>query len=206
MSISGIFLILFLVFHVLMNMNLLFSIEAYDLICEILGANWYAIAGTFVLAAGFVIHIFYGTLLTLQNRKARGFEKYASSSKTKIEWASKNMWVLGAIIFLGLVIHLLNFWYKMQFSELINSPDAVIDGSGLVINLFSRPLFVVIYLLWIAALWFHLTHGFWSAFHTLGWNGKRWFSFLRFFSNIVTTLIMICFAAVPVYYYIISLI
>jgi len=206
MSISGIFLILFLLFHMSMNIALLFSTKAYDWICELLGANWYAIAGTLVLAAGFVIHIIYGTWLTLQNKKARGYEKYASSNKTKTEWASKNMWVLGLIIFLGLIIHLWNFWYKMQFAELIHCPDAVIHGSGLVIELFSKPVYVVIYLVWLFALWFHLTHGVWSAFQTLGWNGKVWFSRLKFISNIVATIIMLGFAAVPVYFLVAGLI
>jgi len=206
MSISGIFLVLFLLFHLSMNLTLLFSAEAYDCICELLGANWYAIAGTLVLVAGFVIHIWYGTWLTLRNRKARGSERYASSNKTKTEWAAQNMWVLGAIIFLGLVIHFWNFWYHMQFAELIHSPDAVVDGSGLVIELFSQPLFVVIYLVWLLVLWFHLTHGVWSAFQTLGWNGKLWFSRLQVISNIVATLVMIGFAAVPVYFLVRNLI
>ena len=202
MSISGIFLVLFLLFHLSMNIVLLFSIPAYDWICEFLGANWYAIAGTLILAAGFVIHIGYGTWLTILNKKARGFERYASSSKTKIDWSSKNMWVLGAVIFLGLIIHFLNFWYKMQFAELIHSPDAITHGSGLVIELFSKPLFVVIYLVWLLALWFHLTHGIWSAFQSLGWSGQLWFSRLKLISNIISTIIMIGFAAVPVYFYI----
>ena len=206
MSISGIFLILFLLFHMSMNMALLFSAEAYDWICELLGANWYAIAGTLVLAGGFVVHIIYGTWLTLQNKKARGYEKYASSNKTKTEWASKNMWILGLIVFLGLIIHFWNFWYKMQFAELIHCPDAVTHGSGLVIGLFSQPVYVVIYLVWLLALWFHLTHGVWSAFQTLGWNGKVWFSRLKFISNIVATIIMLGFAAVPVYFFIAGLI
>ena len=205
-GISGIFLVLFLLFHVLMNLTLLFSTEAYDWICELLGANWYAIAGTAILTAGAVIHIGYATWITLQNKKARGFEKYASSNETGVEWASKNMYVLGLIIFLGLVIHFWNFWYKMQFAELIHSPDAVIHGSGLVIELFSQPLFVVIYLVWLLALWFHLTHGIWSAFQTLGWNNEIWFSRLRSISNIVATLIVIGFAAVPIFFYITSLI
>jgi len=206
MSISGIFLVLFLLFHLSMNMALLFSTEAYDLICEFLGANWYAIAGTAVLAAGFVTHIGYGTWLTLRNKKARGSEKYASSNKTKTEWAAQNMWVLGFIVFLGLVIHFCNFWYKMQFAELTHSPDAITHGSELVINLFSQPFYVIIYLVWLLALWFHLTHGVWSAFQTLGLNGKLWFSRLQFFSNIAATIIMIGFAAVPVYFCITSLI
>ena len=206
MSISGIFLVLFLLFHLSMNLTLLFSTVAYDWICERLGANWYAIAGTLVLAAGFVIHIGYATWITLQNKKARGSEKYASSNKTKTEWASKNMYVLGLIIGLGLIIHFWNFWYKMQFAELIHSPDAVTDGSELVIALFSQPLFVVIYLVWLSALWFHLTHGVWSAFQTLGWNGKLWFSRLQSVSNIVATLIAIGFASVPIFFLITGLV
>jgi len=206
MSISGIFLVLFLLFHLSMNLTLLFSTDAYDWICEFLGANWYAIVGTLVLAAGVVIHIWYGTWITLKNRKARGFERYASSNKTQTEWSAKNMWVLGAIIFLGLVIHFWNFWYYMQFAELMHSPNAVTEGSGLVIQLFTQPLFVLIYLVWLLALWFHLTHGVWSAFQTLGWNGKLWFSRLKLIANIVATIVMICFAAVPVFFLISSMI
>ena len=200
MSISGIFLVLFLLFHLSMNLTLVFSTDAYDWICKLLGANWYAIVGTLVLAAGVVIHIVYGTWITLINRKARGAERYASSSKTKTEWASQNMWILGAIVFLGLVIHFWNFWYQMQYAELIHSPNAVTEGSGLVIGLFSKPLFVIIYLVWLLTLWFHLTHGVWSAFQTLGWNGKLWFSRLKIIANIAATVIMICFAAVPIYF------
>jgi len=205
MSISGIFLVLFLLFHLSMNLTLLFPGDAYDRICKLLGANWYAVVGTLVLAAGFVIHIIYGTWLTLLNKKARGHERYASSNKTKTEWAAKNLWVLGAIVFLGLVLHFWNFWYKMQFAELVHSPDAITEGSGLVIALFSQPVFVITYLVWLLALWFHLTHGVWSAFQTLGWNGKLWFSRLHIISNIVATIIIIGFAAVPIYFLISTL-
>jgi succinate dehydrogenase / fumarate reductase cytochrome b subunit len=198
MSISGIFLILFLLFHMSMNLTLLFSAKAYDMICELLGANWYAIAGTLLLAAGMVIHIAYGTWLTLQNQKARGADKYASSSKTETEWAAKNMYILGFIILLGLIVHLLNFWYKMQFAELLHLPDAVTKGSDLVISLFSKPLYSFVYLLWLAAIWFHLTHGIWSAFQTIGLNGKTWYPRLKLVANIVATIIMIGFATVPV--------
>jgi len=206
MSISGIFLVLFLLFHLSMNLALLFSTEAYDWICELLGANWYAVAGTLVLVAGVVIHIGYGTLLTLQNKKARGAEKYASSGKIKTEWAAKNMYVLGLIISLGLLIHFWNFWYKMQFAELVHSTNAIALGSELVIKLFSQPLFVIIYLAWLLALWFHLTHGVWSAFQTLGWSNKLWFSRLQYISNVVATIIIIGFATVPVFFLINSFI
>lgn len=95
MSISGIFLILFLLFHLSMNVAAVFSGEAYDMICGMLGANWYAVAATLVLAAGFVIHILYAFMLTVQNRKARGNDRYAINARPKgVEWASQNMLVL----------------------------------------------------------------------------------------------------------------
>jgi succinate dehydrogenase / fumarate reductase cytochrome b subunit len=73
-----------------MNLVLIFSYDAYNFIAnEILGANWWAIIGTGVLALGFVVHIIYAIILTLQNKKARGSDRYASASKTPVAWSSK---------------------------------------------------------------------------------------------------------------------
>ncbi|MDR1120018.1 MAG: succinate dehydrogenase cytochrome b subunit [Dysgonamonadaceae bacterium] len=200
MSISGIFLVLFLLFHMSMNLTLVFSTEAYDMICKLLGANWYAIAATLVLAAGFFVHIIYALMLTLQNRKARGADKYASSNKTQTEWAAKNMFILGLVIVGFLLLHMYHFWYKMQFAELLHLPDAVSEGSGLVIELFSQPVYALIYIVWLFAIWFHLTHGVWSAFQSIGLNNRTWYPRMKCISNIVATVIMIGFAVVPVFF------
>ena len=102
MSVTGLALFLFLTFHACMNVVALISGEAYNLICEFLGANWYALVGTAALAALAVVHILYAFLLTYQNRKARGNNRYAVTAKPeKVEWASQNMLVLGIIILLG---------------------------------------------------------------------------------------------------------
>ena len=99
MSLSGLFLILFLTFHLAMNFVAVFSGEAYNMVCEFLGANWYALVGTLILALGFVVHIIYAFWLTIQNRKARGNDRYAVVAKPKqVEWASQNMLVLGIIV------------------------------------------------------------------------------------------------------------
>ena len=119
MSVTGVALILFLTFHCCMNVAVLFSGEAYNTICELLGANWYAVVATLGLAALAVAHIVYAFILTAQNRRARGGERYAVTVKPeKVEWASQNMLVLGLIILLGLLLHLFNFWYNMMFAEL----------------------------------------------------------------------------------------
>mgnify|MGYP000647617651 CR=1 FL=1 len=73
----SLFLVLFLLFHLSMNVAAVFSGEAYNMVCSLLGSNWYAVAATLVLAAGVVIHFVYAIILTLQNRKARGNDRYA---------------------------------------------------------------------------------------------------------------------------------
>lgn len=201
MSVSGIFLILFLLFHMSMNLTLLFSAEAYDAICALLGANWYAIVGTLILVAGVAVHFLYATVLTLQNRKARGSSRYLAASKTDAEWSAKNMYVLGAIIAFGLLLHLWNFWYKMQFAELTGVQTGAHhphEGAAYVSELFSNPFYSVIYLFWLGALWLHLTHGVWSAFQTIGLNNRTWYPRWRVISYIVSTVIVLGFAAVPV--------
>ena len=81
MSISGLGLILFLTFHMAMNAVALFSGEGYNMVCEFLGANWYALVATVGLAALVVIHIVYAFILQIQNLKARGSERYAVTAK-----------------------------------------------------------------------------------------------------------------------------
>lgn len=204
MSVTGVALILFLTFHGCMNLVALFSAEGYNWVCEMLGANWYAVAATLGLAALVAIHFIYAIVLTLQNRKARGNNRYAVTLKPeKVEWASQNMFVLGVVIVAGLLLHLFNFWYNMMFAELANNGFPYVDGVqtasdgyAMIVRTFSNPVFTVLYLIWFAAIWFHLTHGFWSAMQTLGWSGKTWFNRWRMIGNIYVTVLMLIFAVV----------
>ena len=203
MSITGICLVLFLTFHGCMNVAALFSGEAYNTICELLGANWYALVATLGLAALAVLHIVYAFILTFQNRKARGNNKYAVTEKpATVEWASQNMLVLGIIVVLGLLLHLFNFWYNMMFAELLGQPfmggHNAGDGFAYIVDTFSNPVFAILYIIWLVALWFHLTHGFWSALQTIGWNGHIWFKRWRCIGNIYVTLIILMFIAVVI--------
>ena len=205
MSVTGIALVLFLTFHASMNVVALFSAEGYNMICEFLGSNWYAVAATLALAALVVIHIIYAFWLTMQNRKARGNNRYDVTSKPdKVEWASQNMLVLGIIVVLGMVLHLYNFWYNMMFAELMGDPYMgglhATDGYGYIVATFSNPVYTVLYIIWLAALWFHLTHGFWSAIQTLGWNGKVWFDRWKCIGNIYTTIVILMFLVEALYF------
>jgi succinate dehydrogenase / fumarate reductase cytochrome b subunit len=201
MSVTGIALILFLTFHGCMNVVALFSEEGYNMICEFLGANWYAVVATLGLAALAVIHIVYAFILTAQNRTARGDNRYEVATQVnagKVEWSSKNMLVLGIIICLGLLLHLWNFWYNMMFAELVGAMPAIdpTDGFGWIKETFSNPVFVVLYIVWLVAIWFHLTHGFWSAMQTLGASGKIWLKRWQCIGMIYVTVLMLMFLVV----------
>ena len=200
MSVSGIALILFLTFHGCMNVVALFSAEGYNWICEMLGANWYAVLATVGLAALVALHFVYAIILTLQNKKARGNSKYQVTDRpAKVEWASQNMFVLGVIVILGMLLHLYNFWYNMMFAELVGAETLyAADGAYWIAQTFSCPVYTVLYLVWLVALWFHLTHGFWSALQTLGWSGKIWFNRWKCIGNVYATVIILMFAAVVI--------
>ena len=208
MAVTGMALILFLTFHCCMNIVALFSGKAYNLICEMLGANWYAIVATLGLAALAVIHIVFAFILTAQNRKARGSSRYdvaTSVNKNGLldvaeRWASGNMLVLGIIIALGLIMHLKDFWYNMMFAELfgIIGTHHPADGFAYIIDTFSNPVISILYLVWFFVIWFHIAHGFWSAMHTLGASGKIWQKRMQCIGLIYVTLLMLGFAVVVI--------
>lgn len=208
MSVTGCFLVLFLTFHMVMNLFVACSPADYNKICEFLGANWYALAGTAVLAAGVAIHFIYAFVLTIQNLRARGNIRYAVTAREDgVAWASKNMFILGLVVILGLLLHLVNFWSKMQLVEIMGSEPATLgngmvvspaDGAAIVQYVFSKWYFAALYIVWLAAIWFHLTHGMWSMMHTVGWNSKVWIKRLQVIANTLATLLIAGFALVVV--------
>ncbi len=199
MSVTGLFLVLFVTFHALMNAVAIISLEAYDAICEFLGANWYAVLGTLVLAGGFAIHIIYAFWLTLQNRKARGNNRYAVTTKPKdVEWASQNMLVLGIIVCCFLILHLVQFWAKMQLPELMG--EHIMRGQDYLQATFSQWWVLPVYLIGFAALWFHISHGFWSAFQTLGTANDKWIPRWQCISKWWASIVFILFAVEAIYF------
>lgn len=187
MALTGCCLVLFVTFHVLMNTVALFWPTAYNLICEFLGANWYALVASVGLAALMIIHIIYACWLTLQNRRARGSERYAVNDRPKqVEWSSKNMLVLGIVVVAFLVVHLIQFWAKMQLAEILGEEYVYngvevhpANGMAFIYIAFSQIWTPIVYIIGFIALWFHMNHGFWSMMQTVGWNGDTWMPRLK---------------------------
>lgn len=206
MSLTGMCLVLFVTFHALMNGVALFWPSAYNEVCLFLGANWYALIASAGLAALFILHIIYALWLTVQNRKARGVERYDVTTRPKqVEWSSKNMLVLGIVVLAFLAIHLIQFWCKMQFAEIcgmevvdnarggVSVPPAA--GTYFLAMAFTQPLTLPIYLIGFIALWFHMTHGFWSMMQSVGWNNDTWMNRIKCIGNTWATVVVLLFAA-----------
>ena len=182
MALTGAVLVLFVTFHCCMNSIAICWPASYNSLCEFLGANWYALIASVALALFILLHIIYAVMLTIQNRKARGPIRYAISKKPKaVEWSSKNMFVLGVVILAFLVVHLIQFWAKMQLQEIRGVHDVLPPAAG---TLFLQEAFAtnwtwIVYIIGFIALWFHLNHGIWSMFQSTGWDNTVWIARLK---------------------------
>ncbi len=203
MALTGAFLVLFVTFHCLMNAVAIFWPAAYNVVCAFLGANWYALVGTLILAAGFILHICYALWLTIENRKARGNDRYKVTSRPpQVEWASKNMLVLGIVILAFLVVHLIQFWARMQLQEVCGTtfmadgtPVPPQAGTWFLQLAFAEWYTLPVYIIGFIALWFHMNHGFWSMCQSSGLNGKTWLPRLKTIGCWWSTIVIALFIA-----------
>lgn len=198
MSISGLFLVVFLLLHVSVNLTALFSREAYEAACEFMDTNILIQIMVPVLALGFAIHILYSIIITMKNMKARPV-KYAVSNKAGIEWGSKNMFVLGIIVLGFLGLHLTHFWAKMQLQHFLGNEGE--NPYDLLVNLFGKWYYSLMYIIWIIALYFHISHGFWSAFQTLGINNYKWLPRWKVIAKIYAIVVTLGFISIPIYFF-----
>ncbi|MEG0948905.1 MAG: succinate dehydrogenase cytochrome b subunit [Bacteroidales bacterium] len=213
MSLSGLFLIVFLCVHLTANMFMYVSPAAFGHACEFMGSPL-VMSVVPVLALGFIIHIIYAFILNARNLKARGHEKYLSGSKTPVGFAAKNMLALGIIVLGGLAFHLTQFWAQMQLQVFMGSEEyplllqnglPLFNEAGELIApyilakiYFGNIIFDIVYIIWIAALWFHLSHGFWSAFQSIGLNNRKWFCRWNTIGQIFAAVICLGFLSFPI--------
>lgn len=217
-AVSGAFLIVFLLLHATINFfsvidsftgkfgavvadDKLFSAGdgLFKLGCDFMSTPVISIMVP-VLALGFLVHIVYGCWLTFQNVRARGgFKRYEVSSKAAADsWSARNMFVLGIVILGIIFFHLFHFWAKMQMPELLHVGTFENNPYLLLTTVLGKWWILVIYLIWFAAVWLHLIHGFWSMFQTVGWDGSVWFKRVKVIGIIFASLICLMFVTVGI--------
>lgn len=198
MALTGLFLIVFLKIHLIGNSLLLLNDngEAFRGFVEFMEDNPAIKLMSFILLAGFIVHIIQGIDLWLSNRKAKGLN-YSINTNYNASFFSKYMFWFGVMIFIFLILHLWNFWYILKITKEINDTELY----DTVIAAFKNPVYVIIYELGIIALHMHLRHGFQSAFQSLGLNHLKWTPLIKFIGLLYAVIVPFGFFIIPIYVY-----
>jgi len=170
MALAGIFLLLFLPVHFIINLMLLKSDpEPFNRAASFMATFPLVKLFEIVLMAAILVHIIYGVYLQIQNWLARPIG-YAGGQKSNTLSLSRFMIWTGAIVFTFLVLHFFNFYF-IKLGLVPGDPE---DFYSVAHSLFRIPAYNIIYLTCFLFLGFHLHHAFGSAFQTLGLNHRIW--------------------------------
>ncbi|MFN3996923.1 succinate dehydrogenase cytochrome b subunit [Algoriphagus sp.] len=210
MALTGLFLILFLVVHLAGNLQLLLpdNGKSFNLYAESMATNPLIRIVSIGNFAFIILHVIYSILLTQLNKKSRPIGYVESAASTNSTWSSRNMGILGTIILLFLLVHLKGFYYEIKFGEM-----PMVDIAGvtyknvfaIVAAAYSNVLYVAFYVLCMGFLAFHLSHGFASAFQTLGLNHVKYSPLIQKVGIGFSILVPVLFALIPIVMYIQSL-
>ena len=211
MSLTGLFLIVFLIVHLIGNLQLLASDggEAFNLYAKFMTTNPVIKATSYGLYFFILLHAVQGIILWRQNKAARGKYQYAKKSirvaQTSSGWAANNMASLGIIIFVFLLIHMYQFWLQMKIGN-TEMATYMVSGTAveakdlysLVVVAFKNPIYVVFYVLCMGVISFHLRHGFWSSFQTLGLDHKKYTPVIKMVGAFYSVIVPLGFAIIPI--------
>jgi succinate dehydrogenase / fumarate reductase cytochrome b subunit len=209
MALTGLFLCVFLLGHVAGNLQLFLpdgSLQ-FNAYAKFMTTNPLVKILSYLTYFSILFHAIDGILLTLQNRKARGNNSYAkNNTAANSTWASQNMAVLGTVLLVFIVTHMTNFWAKMHFAEMPLDAAGNKDLYRITVEFFTNKEFglyaVVFYVLAMLALAFHLSHGFLSAFQSLGLRHKKYTPILAKLGLAFAWLVPLLFALMPIYLFI----
>ena len=203
MAFAGIFLMIFLVVHLAINLCLLRNDggDWFNAAAHFMGTNYVVKVFEIVLMAGFLIHIFFGILLQIQNWMARPV-RYKVCNKTTTSFLSKYMIYTGGIVFIFLIIHFINFYFrKMGWVENdITMNDGEPNFYQVAVSLFSNNYYSMLYIVLIATLGFHLNHAFQAAFQSIGLNHPKYTPCIKGFSTVYSILIAVGFCIIPIFF------
>jgi succinate dehydrogenase / fumarate reductase, cytochrome b subunit len=205
MSLAGLFLIIFLLLHLGINLLVLLDDpETFNKAAHFMGSNPLIRIMEYVLFGGFLLHMIYGMILSLLNWLARPI-RYKKANYSQTSFFSKYMFHTSVVIAAFLVLHLLDFWVKARFLDKV--PDVIYEGehyhdmATLVITRFKIAWVVIAYVVTLLGLGFHLHHGFQSAFQTLGLNHPVYTPVIKGAGLLYTIVVTLGFIAIPVVVY-----
>ena len=209
MSLTGLFLILFLVIHLAGNLQLLLDDggDSFNLYAKKMTTDPLIKTVSYLLYASIVLHAIQGLLLWAKNRAARGNQRYAvkvTRATNTNAAAAKNMGWLGTIILVFILIHMYQFWLQMKMgnTQMVMIDDKEVkDLYSLVQVAYTNIGFVIFYVVSMVVISFHLLHGFQSAFQSLGLNHKKYTPVIQFLGRFYSIVVPLGFAIIPIFMY-----
>lgn len=207
MALTGLFLCLFLVGHLAGNLQLFIGgIEGqlqFNEYAKFMTSNPLVKILSYVTYISIVFHAIDGLLLTVKNKNARPVKYHNEKPSANSAWASRNMGILGTILLVFIITHMMNFWYEMHWGEIGVDANGNKDLHTIVIAFFKDAsmglLFTLAYVLSMLAVAFHLSHGFQSAFQSLGLRHEKYTPIIQKIGFAFALLVPLAFAAIPLY-------
>lgn len=200
MAVTGSFLLIFLIIHLVGNVTLFFGPNAFNAYVSTLDVVKPLIRVIeLVLLAAFVIHIFNGLKLWLENKRAKGVEYKVSGASENSSLFSRTMALTGSIVFIFLVTHLGTFFWRFN----VHDPMGFASNHqyyDIVVYFFGLWWYAVLYVIAMIFLGYHLNHGFQSAFQTFGWNHNRYTPIIKKIGTIYAIIMAAGFASMPLYF------
>ena len=208
-GLSGFFLVLFLLGHLLGNLQLFIPGEdgqkqfnEYALFMTTNPAVKILSALTY---SSIILHTVLTLFLAFQSSNARDIKYLQSSGNANSTWGSKNMAVLGMLILVFIVIHMKSFWYEMHFGVIGLDPWGNKDLHSVTVTAFNELWYVLFYVLSMVVLAVHLKHGVESVFQTLGIKTRRYVSLIHKAAYGFALIVPAAFASIPIYLYVTQL-
>lgn len=209
MALTGLFLILFLVIHLIGNLQLLAGDggEAFNRYSYFMANNGLIQLVSKLNFAFIVLHVIYSIWLTRTNAAARPIAYGGKPKDVQSTWNSRNMGILGTLILLFLIVHLKSFWFEFKFGTDLPVIAAgtyagldleIHDAYTVVANAYSSIAYVLIYVVGMIVLSFHLYHGFQSAFQTLGLGFSSYKKLISTIGVVYSIIVPLLFAIIPV--------
>ena len=201
MAVTGSFLIIFLIVHLIGNLTLYFGADAFNgyvLTLDVIKPLIRIIE--LVLLTAFILHIFNGFRLWLENKRARSVNYKVSGSSENSTLFSRTMFVTGSIVFIFLVLHLGTFFWRFN----VHDPQGLADHHlyfDIVTGFFQMWWYAILYIIAVILLGFHLNHGFQSAFQTFGWNHKKYTPLVKKLGTLYAIIMAVGFASMPIYFF-----
>ncbi|MDX5324868.1 MAG: succinate dehydrogenase cytochrome b subunit [Bacteroidota bacterium] len=206
MAATGLFLCLFLIGHLAGNLQLFIPGEEgqlqFNAYAKFMTSNPAVKILSYLTYFSILLHAIDGIVLARQNKAARPVNYVKNSPEKNSSWASRSMVLLGIITLIFILIHMRSFWFEMHWGGLDTDANGNKDLYTITVAAFQTWWYTAFYVLAMIALAFHLSHGFSSAFQSMGWNHPKYMPVIKKIGVGFAVIIPLLFAAIPVYLFI----